>query len=1280
MGQVLGIDIGGTFTDCILIDEAGELRVAKLPTTPEDLSQGVMEGWARLGVKAAELDRFVHGSTVATNALIERTGARTAHIATLGMRDLLEVGRGDRTDIYNFQWDPPTPLVLRRDIFEAPERLGWDGSVLLPLDEGKAREVAQIIRERGYEAVSIAFLHAYLDGRHERRMKEILQEVCPGLFISLSSEVLPQYREYERSSTTVCNAYLMPVMERYLEQLESRVRAAGYRRDLLLMQSSWGLLTFAGCREAPARLVRSGPAGGVVAAARVCERIGIGEVISMDMGGTSTDVALIQGGQPRWATEVEWTWGIPIRFPSVDLVSVGAGGGSIAWIDAGGSLKVGPRSAGAVPGPVCYGRGGAEPTVTDALVVLGWLDPEQFLGGEMPLRPEAARTAIREKIAHPLGMGLEEAARGILRINLDNTMQAIRGMTVDRGHDPRELVLFAFGGCGGMFAAELARELSISQVIIPPRPGVMSALGLALGDQVYDLSRTLLVREERLDLNATEEAFLELERALDRMLEEAGVPPEKRSFRRYLDLRYTDQAYEISVPLAGRPFDREAFRLAAEIFHRTHEREYGYRDETLPLEVVFLRVFAEGGTERPPLKRYPCSADGAGEAQVATREVRFLDRPGPLPAAIYRRERLKAGATLEGPAIVEQMDATTLIPPGMRVEVDEYLNLVITPRSGAGAGSDQPRALREGKLDPILTEVIRNSFKSVVNEMASTLKRSAMSPVINEYEDYSGVLSDGEGNLVIHGDRDLPVHSGSMQFSVQEVIRCIGQENFSPGDVYLINEPYRGGTHKHDVRAVRPVFFEGEILAYLTTSGHWADIGGTVPGGFYNQATEYYQEGLMIPPALIYREGKLNQDVERLILANVRQPKVTRGDLRAQVAAVNCGAERLIELAKKYGKETLHRVMKEYQAHSERRLREIVSRLEDGRYEWEDYIDQDPASEAREPKKIHLTLLIEGDRLTFDFTGTDPAAKGPVSGSLPGTYSIILAMINGIFQEVPFNAGVIRSIRVTAPENSLVNVQPPAPIEGMSMTFDILTSTILGAFSQVVPERVIACMGGVTNLVWGGWNDRHDPPRYFVAYITLEVGWGGRATKDGLQGRLLFIGGGIRNISIEIVEKEYCVLVEQQAVRQDSEGAGRFRGGCGYQRVMQMEVDGVISSISDREKFAPFGLFGGGSSRLGTVLLNPDSPEERNLGLYFSNVPVKKGDRILMMTSGGGGYGFPLERDPEQVLRDVLHGYISPQRAREPYGVALQEVQETSLTQTYTIDPEATWKLRERLR
>jgi N-methylhydantoinase B len=732
----------------------------------------------------------------------------------------------------------------------------------------------------------------------------------------------------------------------------------------------------------------------------------------------------------------------------------------------------------------------------------------------------------------------------------------------------------------------------------------------------------------------------------------------------------------MSVPLNSRPFDRDSFRQVAESFHQAHEREHGYRDESIPLEVVFIRVFAEGAIDKPRLKKHPLAPNGAHHAQVGTRKVWFLYSPTPLSTAIYKRELLTAGSTLEGPAIVEQLDATTLILPGMRAEVDEYLNLIITTRvNEERAGVDGSQMTGEGKADPIFTEVIRNAFEAVANEMSSTLKRSAMSLVINEYEDYSGVLSDGDGNIVRHGERDLPVHSGSMQFSVQKIIKDVGKENLRPGDVYILNDPYEGGTHKHDVRVVAPAFFEGEIIGYLTTSGHWPDIGGAVPGSFYNQATDYYQEGLMIPTALIYREGKFNDDVERLILANLRQPKVTRGDLRAMISAVKCGERRLVELAKKYGKATLKREMKEYQDHSERMLRKIVSGLKDGRYEWEDYIDQDPATAEKEPKKIKLALIIQGDQITFDLTGTD-RATGPINASLSGTTSIILAMINGIFNEIPFNYGVIKSITVTAPEHTLVNAKSPAPIEGMSMTFDILTSTIMGAFSQVVPDRVIACMGGVTNILWGAWNPHHEPPRYFVAYVAIEIGWGGRATKDGLQGRLLFIGGGIRNIPIELAEKEYCVLVEQVAVRQDSEGAGKFRGGCGYQRIMRVDEDVSLSSISDREKFAPFGLFDGESSTVATVILNPDTPEETDIGLYFSNTLVRKGARVKMMTSGGGGYGPPLERDPAAVLQDVLHGYISPKRAKNTYGVVLKEEKETSLSTTYTIDAEATQKLR----
>lgn len=685
MGKILGIDIGGTFTDGVLIDEKGGIKIAKTPSTPKDQSIGVMDCWGKLDLKAADLDIFVHGSTVATNAIIERTATeKIAHITTNGMRDVLEFHRGDRDDIFNIQWIPPLPVVFRKDIYTVDERLMWDGSVRRPLNEEEARRVAQIIKEKGYEAVSITFLHSYQNDSHEKRMREIIREACPDIYISISSEILPQYREFERSSTTVCNAYLMPIIHRYLEGLETKAQRVGYRHGILIMQSSGGLITSTACREVPGKIVMSGPAGGAVAASYMAKVTGYKNIISLDMGGTSTDICLIRDGEARWTHEQQFTWGVPIRFPSLDLVTVGAGGGTIAWLGPGGVLRVGPKSAGADPGPACYDRGGTEPTTTDAQIVLRRLNPGNFLGGEMKIKPEASYEAIKKRIADPLGMGVEEAAKGILKVNIDNTMGAMRLTTIERGYDPRDFSLLIFGGSGGLYGTELANELLISQVIIPHSPGVLSAMGMIFADQRYDGSRSILMRQSEMNFGTIEENFQEIEKEVDGMLEAAGIPRERRSFQRYLDMRYVEQGFEITVPVDGGPFNEDCFNATAERFHREHEREYSYCDRSIELELVIARAFGIGQMPKPELRKFPLGSEDAGHACIDTRKVHFLDTDDPIPTTIYDRALLKAGNKFEGPAIVEQMDSTTIIQPGMSAQVDEFLNIIINTQVKPG--------------------------------------------------------------------------------------------------------------------------------------------------------------------------------------------------------------------------------------------------------------------------------------------------------------------------------------------------------------------------------------------------------------------------------------------------------------------------------------------------------------------------------------------------------------------------------------------------------------------
>ena len=691
----LGIDIGGTFTDATLIDEnTGEIRIGKVPSTPEDPSVGFIHATDRMlgeaSVSPDEVEYLVHGTTVATNAIIEKKVAPTGFITTDGFRDLLEIQRQIRPTLYDLHFEKPRPLVPRYLCFGIPERLDAQGSVLTPLDEDALAEAVQQLKCENVTAVAVCFLHSYVNPAHEKRAGEILREVFPDAIVSLSSEVAPEFREYFRASTTVINACIRPIVANYLQRIEDRLREKGIAAALLVMQSSGGVFTFASASEKPVFMVESGPAAGVIAATYIGTALGNPDVISFDMGGTTAKAGLIQNGTPRVTKEYEVGTaaqsgvgasrgaGYPIRTPVLDLVEIGAGGGSIAWVDSGGILRVGPQSARADPGPVCYGKGGEEPTITDANLVLGRLNPIYFLGGEIELEVEAARDAILEKCAKPLGMGVVETAHGIVEIANTAMTNALRLVSVQRGYDPRDFVLVAFGGAGPVHANRLAIEVQIPKTIIPMSPGTTSAMGLLVTDLKHDYSRTLIQRVDQVDTGMVANIYRELEADGRESLEREGMNPSDISLLHQVDMRYVGQSYELTVPLPdGKLGAAEIANVLAQ-FHREHDRAYGYSASGEPVEFVNLRLSAIGKINKPQLRQIAADDGPLSAAQKVIRPVYFAECEGYVECPIYDRYRLSAGAVLEGPAIAEEIDATTVIHPGYQGLVDGFGNLILT--------------------------------------------------------------------------------------------------------------------------------------------------------------------------------------------------------------------------------------------------------------------------------------------------------------------------------------------------------------------------------------------------------------------------------------------------------------------------------------------------------------------------------------------------------------------------------------------------------------------------
>ncbi len=668
----VAVDIGGTFTDiCILDEETGGLRVAKTASTVDDPLVGAMRGLEEAQVDLKDVTLFSHGTTVATNALITRRLPPSAMICTEGYRDVIEIRRANKEELWDTYKDVARPYIRRRDRLTVRERIDHGGRITVPLDEADAREKARILRKRGVRSVAVCFMNSFMNPEHEARMKAILEEELPGVEVATSSETMPEIFEHERFSTTVVNAILSPVVGGYVSRMNEALQKGGYESDLLMLHSGGGVMTPATAKSFAGRLAGSGIAAGAIASRHIAMLCGYENSIGLDMGGTSCDVSLVFGGESRVTKDWHIEFGYPIRFPSIEVLTIGAGGGSLAWIDDAGSLHNGPQSAGADPGPACYGRGNTTPTNTDANLALGRLGGA-LAGGRVMLDRTASEAAVRTGVAEPLGIDAVSAAKAIVSVANANMADAVRLISISRGYDPRDFALVAFGGAGALHGVALARELAIPTVIVPPNPGVTSALGCLLVDVRHDLSQTYLAPAADADPADIEARFAAMEDEARGRLEKEGVAEADMLLQRSIDMMYQGQWRSLQVPVA-RPFASVGDAVSA--FHADHDREYAFRRDDTPVELFRLNLAAIGTVPKAELMRH--GANGKALEAASRRPVHFDEVEEAVDTPVYLHDGLPAGAVIEGPAIVEQLDSTTVVPPGVRAEVDEWLNLRI---------------------------------------------------------------------------------------------------------------------------------------------------------------------------------------------------------------------------------------------------------------------------------------------------------------------------------------------------------------------------------------------------------------------------------------------------------------------------------------------------------------------------------------------------------------------------------------------------------------------------
>ncbi|HYI40509.1 MAG TPA: hydantoinase B/oxoprolinase family protein [Allosphingosinicella sp.] len=1189
-GWSFSIDRGGTFTDIVALAPDGRRLTAKLLSdNPEQYDDAAVEGIRRLmaGAGAAEPAGLTvkMGTTVATNALLERKGGKLLLAITRGFGDALRIGYQARPDI--FARRIILPEALYADVIEVDERVTAEGEILHPLDLEGARSSLISAYKGGFRAIAIVLIHGWRWTAHEAALAALAKEI--GFTqVSASHRVGPLIKLVGRGDTTVVDAYLSPVLRRYVDRV---VDALGSEARLLFMQSSGGLTDAAAFQGKDAIL--SGPAGGIVGMVKTAQEAGFDRIIGFDMGGTSTDVSHYAGVYER--TNETVVAGVRVRAPMLEIHTVAAGGGSVCHYD-GARFRVGPDSAGAIPGPACYRRGGPL-TITDCNVVLGKIRPEHFPRVFGPAGDEAidaaASLALCEGVGAEAGMSALEAAAGFVRIAVDNMASAIKRISIARGHDVTRYTLACFGGAGGQHACLVADALGMERVMIHPLAGVLSAYGMGLADRVE-------LRQRSLGGEALEAVLAELAGEAEAALKGQGV--EAVELKRRAALRYEGSDSALEVEAGG--FDE--MRAAFEEAHRTR---FGFvsPETAVVVETAVVEALAspspDGEGDHP---KGGGGVNGTGLRQLPLHQA----SPGPPPQAapgeaIYDRAHLPPGTIIPGPALITDPSATTAIEPGWQAEVDPLGNLILTrsaPRQTAHAvGTD---------ADPVMLEVFNNLFMAVAEEMGVALQNTASSVNIKERLDFSCALFDSGGALIANAPH-IPVHLGSMGDSIRTVIESRGDSRdgrgIREGDVYVLNAPYRGGTHLPDITVIMPVFAEPGDAApawFVAARGHHSDIGGIAPGSMPPDSRTIADEGVLIDNALLVDEGRFLEAGMIALLASgpwpARRPDRNLSDLKAQVAACARGAAEMRRVAGEYGRGVVDAYMAHVQANAEEAVRRLIGRLKDGDFRYA----MDNGAEVC----VAVRVDPESRSALVDFTGT--SAQQPNNFNAP--YSICRAATLYVFRtlvddRIPMNDGCLRPITLVVPEGSMLNPRyPAAVVAGNVETSQVITDALFAACRALAPSQ-----GTMNNFTFG--NERHQ------YYETIAGGAGAGPDFDGASAVQTHMTNS-RLTDPEVLETRYPVLVERFAIRRGSGGDGAHKGGDGVERHIRFREPMRANILSNRREVAPRGIEGGGDAKPGVNRVVRADGTVETLSATAS-ADMREGDMFVIETPGGGGYG-----------------------------------------------------------
>jgi len=1188
------IDRGGTFTDVVARSPEGVLHTRKLLSQdPKRNSDAALHGIRSLLALPADaeipgdrIESVKMGTTVATNALLERQGERCLLLITRGFGDALRIGYQDRPDLFARHIVLPDPLY--EAVVEVDERMGVDGGVLRAPELETLRADLQNAFDRGLRAVAIVFLHAYRHPTHEREAARLAREVGFSQ-ISASHEVSPLQKLVGRGDTTVVDAYLSPILRRHVNQV---ARALGGSR-LMFMRSSGGLTS--------ARLfqgkdsILSGPAGGIVGAARTAARAGFGKIISFDMGGTSTDVAHYDGEFERsFETRLA---GVRMRAPMLKIHSVAAGGGSILHFD-GSRYRVGPRSAGAHPGPACY-RSGGPLTVTDCNLMLGRLSSAHFPKVFGPNADQAVdRELVEERFAE-LAREIREAtgdtrspaqvAQGFRRIAVENMANAIVKISTQRGYDVTEYTLCCFGGAGGQHACELADTLGMDRIFVHPLAGVLSAYGMGLAEISALRERQMGAPLDEALSPRLDEAFAELRETTRAELSNQGIPDEKMRFHPRLLLRYEGSDSSLSVDLASAQAMREAFEA-------THRRRFGFATPERAVVAELLSLEAVGSGDE--VHEIPRDTPPDGPAEPA-QQLRFHCPDGWCDAPLYERDALAPGQRIEGPAVLVETTATTVIERGWRGESKAEGHLLLE------RSRPRPRGESVGSAaDPVMLEVFNNLFMSVAEQMGSTLAQTAYSVNIKERLDFSCAIFDPTGNLVANAPH-LPVHLGSMGESVKAVIQANGG-GLGPGDVHVTNAPYQGGTHLPDVTVITPVFDrqQRDVLFYVGARGHHADIGGRTPGSSPPDSREIHEEGIVIDDFAVVQQGRFREAELREVLGAgpypCRNPDQNIADLQAQIAANETGVREVLRMLDHFGVEAVQAYMQHVQRNAAEQVRGLIDALENGEFSY-------PLDNG---SRIRVAIRVDRKRREahVDFRGTSPQ----VAGNFNAPHAVCKAAVLYVFRtllddEIPLNEGCLQPLKLIIPERSILDPAPPAAvIAGNTEVSQGIADALYAALGVMA-----ASQGTMNNFVYGN--------ETYQNYETLCGGTGAGPDHPGASAVHSHMTN-TRMTDPEVLEERFPVRVEEFSIRRGSGGAGRMPGGDGARRRLRFLEPALATILSSRRTLSPHGLAGGEAGLPGrNYVERGDGRVEKIAGC--AQVQMRAGDVFVIETPGGGGFG-----------------------------------------------------------